>query len=87
MAQQLSFSYDTPQKKVLSLCIPTYNRAKCLKEQFKRLLTIREEDMNRLEIIISDNHSTDETLQVARDFQEKLDFIYLRNEEAFVALL
>ena len=81
MAQQLSFSYDTPQKKVLSLCIPTYNRAKCLKEQFKRLLTIREEDMNRLEIIISDNHSTDETLQVARDFQEKLDFIYLRNEE------
>ena len=35
MAQQLSFAYDTPTEKVLSLCIPTYNRAHCLKEQFQ----------------------------------------------------
>ena len=81
MAQQLSFSYDTPQQKVLSLCIPTYNRALCLKEQFKRLLNIKPEDLNRLEIIISDNCSTDGTEQIANTYKSKLDFIYLRNSE------
>ena len=72
MAQQLSFSYDTPQQKVLSLCIPTFNRAHCLKEQFKRLLTIHPEDLRRIEIIISDNHSTDATADIVEEFQDKL---------------
>ena len=81
MAQQLSFSYDTPQQKVLSLCIPTYNRAHCLKEQFKRLLTIHLEDLRRIEIIISDNHSTDATAKIVEEFQDKLQFTYIRNTE------
>ena len=81
MAQQLSFSYDNPQQKVLSLCIPTYNRAECLREQFKRLMTIQPADLDRMEIIISDNCSTDNTSQVVNEYKEKLDFVYLRNDE------
>ena len=81
MAQQLSFSYDTPQQKVLSLCIPTYNRAHCLKEQFKRLLSIQKEDLERIEIIISDNCSTDATPAVVEEYRGSLPFTYIRNSE------
>ncbi len=81
MAQQLSFSYDTPEQKVLTLCVPTYNRAQCLKEQFKRFMTIKPEDRSRMEIIISDNCSSDNTSLVVEEYKNKLDFIYLRNAE------
>mgnify|MGYP002863655863 CR=1 FL=1 len=53
MAPQLDFHQR--QDKVLSLCLPTYNRAHCLREQFNRLLTLKQEDLARMEIIISDN--------------------------------
>ena len=81
MAQQLSFAYDTPTEKVLSLCIPTYNRAHCLKEQFKRLANIAPEDRERMEIIVSDNCSTDNTPEVVAQYKDALNFQYLRNEE------
>ncbi|MBP3774183.1 MAG: glycosyltransferase [Bacteroidaceae bacterium] len=79
MAQQLDFSYE--KEKVLSLCLPTYNRAHCLREQFKRILTLKQADLERIEIIVSDNCSTDETPQVVDEFREKLLFTYLRNQE------
>ena len=79
MAPQLDFHQR--QDKVLSLCLPTYNRAHCLREQFNRLLTLKQEDLARMEIIISDNCSTDETPQVVNDYRERIPFTYLRNTE------
>lgn len=48
-------------KKVLTLCIPTYNRGYCVKEQIERLLSCPKDTLDKIEIIISDNCSTDDT--------------------------
>lgn len=70
-------SYD----KVLTICLPTYNRAECLKEQMERLLTIQPDDLRKIEIIVSDNCSPDHTPQIVEAYRSKLPFIYLRNQE------
>ena len=48
---------------LVSLCIPTFNRASALRESWK---DIAGQDYDRLEIIISDNGSTDDTEVVCR---------------------
>ena len=67
---------------VLSICIPTYNRSKLLKEcldsivcQFKD-----EEICKKTEIIISDNASPDNTEKLVREYMEKYENIrYFKN--------
>lgn len=92
MASELTLPFEYPEKdsaastaarseKILSLCIPTYNRANCMRQQFLRLLTLSAEELEKIEIIVSDNCSTDDTEAVALDFKRKLPFVYLRNEE------
>lgn len=69
---------------LLSICIPTYNRAAYLKEcldsivcQFNDL-----EIYNQVEIIISDNASEDDTAGVIAEYQKKyVNIYYYRNEE------
>lgn len=65
---------------LLSISIPTYNRAACL----KKLLTILYEQASgdpRVELIVSDNASTDGTQKVAEHFlQMGMKFRYVRNE-------
>jgi glycosyltransferase involved in cell wall biosynthesis len=51
--------------KVLSICIPTYNRANILKNTLSNLVA---QDISRIEIFISDNASTDETYEVVKEF-------------------
>jgi glycosyltransferase involved in cell wall biosynthesis len=53
--------------KVLSICIPTYNRAIILKNTLSNLVL---QDISRVEIIISDNASTDETYEVVKEFDD-----------------
>ena len=53
--------------KVLSVCIPTYNRSNILKNTLSNLVT---QDISRIEIIISDNASTDETYEVVKEYGE-----------------
>ena len=69
---------------LLSICIPTYNRAKILKNNLNRI--VREDaflQTDDVEIIISDNVSTDETEMVCRAFTEKYPdkIFYYRNEK------
>jgi abequosyltransferase len=46
----------------LSICIPTYNRAALIKEAIESILAqINEENKGQVEIVISDNASTDGT--------------------------
>lgn len=53
--------------KVLSICIPTYNRANILKNTLSNLVA---QDISRIEIIISDNASTDETYEVVKEYDD-----------------
>lgn len=52
---------------LLSICIPTYNRADTLEQSLKHLVENSEID-DRVEIIVSDNCSTDNTKEVVSRF-------------------
>lgn len=52
---------------LVSICVPTYNRASLLTESFR---TICEQDYAPLEILISDNCSDDETEQLCREIDQ-----------------
>jgi O-antigen biosynthesis alpha-1,3-abequosyltransferase len=65
----------------LSICIPTYNRAPYLPtalESFATQITGRDD----IEIVVSDNASTDETREVVRSFEQRLPHLrYFRCDE------
>lgn len=69
---------------ILTLCIPTYNRAKFLNESL-RLLGTQVKDLsnpNELELLVSDNHSSDNTKSVVKEHINKgLPITYIRNEQ------
>ncbi|MDR3118496.1 MAG: glycosyltransferase family 2 protein [Mediterranea sp.] len=70
----------TPQKILLSICIPTYNRSAILKDTMERIVADPAFD-NEVEIIISDNNSTDGTGDVVKAFTERFSNVhYYRNE-------
>jgi abequosyltransferase len=69
-----------PEKPLLTIAIPTYNRSACLAQLLEVLLP-QLIDEPRVELMISDNSSEDETAAVVQSFQEKgLKLIYKRNE-------
>jgi abequosyltransferase len=62
----------------LSICIPTYNRAKFLPELFD---SIRCSDPEQIQIAVSDNASTDNTAEVVEEYRKRFPhFDYKRNE-------
>ena len=68
------------EQKLLSICFPTYNRAECIGEQLKRLYCVDKSVLKDVEIIVSDNCSTDKTKDVILSYKDKLEFQYNRNE-------
>lgn len=66
---------------LLSICIPTYNRAEVLNRTLHNLLTNPDFDANKIEIIVSDNCSGDHTAQVVANYPSVQ---YLRNEHNIV---
>lgn len=67
-------------KPLLTIAIPTYNRARYLKELLS-LLFDQLMDQPRVELIISDNASPDETPALLEEFRQRgLQFLYIRNE-------
>ena len=67
-------------KPVLSLCIPTYNRAELLRGCLESIVTQESFD-SRTEVVVSDNCSTDNTEEICRQFAEKYENIrYFRND-------
>ena len=63
---------------LISICVPTRNRAASLRESMK---TISGQDYERLEILISDNASEDGTPEAVRDLMRADDRIrYVRHE-------
>ncbi|MEI6970258.1 MAG: glycosyltransferase family 2 protein [bacterium] len=65
----------------LSICIMTYNRAKTLRETLESILP-QVCEHPEVEVVISDNASTDNTAVVCREFQSRFPVIrYLPNPE------
>lgn len=66
---------------LLSLCIPTYNRAEILDKSLSEI-TSNEAFDDDVEIVISDNCSTDNTENVAKKYTSRFSNIkYFKNEE------
>lgn len=54
---------------ILSICIPTWNRANFLKEGLTKLNSqLTTISLDSIEILVSDNHSDDDTASVVKDF-------------------
>lgn len=56
----------------LSICIPTYNRASFIQETLDSILS---QITDEIEIVVSDNASTDNTEELIRRYQEKCDHL------------
>jgi abequosyltransferase len=70
-------------KKLLSICIPTYNRANYLKQSLVQIQKELTSDLfSKIEVLVSDNCSTDNTSEVIDIFKSQgLDINYIRNNE------
>ena len=66
--------------KLLSIVIPTYNRASFLDQSLNILAPQIVKYKNQIEFAISDNASTDNTEEVVRKYSEAIDIIYFRNK-------
>ena len=62
------------QTPLLSICIPTYNRAEYLEKSLDSL--VNQENFSQIEVVISDNASTDATSDVCRKFTERYPNIF-----------
>ena len=69
---------------VLSVCIPTWNRAAVLKKTLSKLIAGKSFGTGKVQIVISDNASDDDTPNVGREFAEKFSgrIKYWRHEKA-----
>jgi abequosyltransferase len=71
----------------LSICIPTYNRAEFLKECLESVLCSAKGCEHRIDIVVSDNASTDNTADIIHALQRENPGIrYHRNKENIGAL-
>ncbi len=62
---------------LVSICIPTYNGEKYLKEA---LHSVKSQTYKNIEIIVSDDRSTDHTLEICNQFSESTDIpVYIHS--------
>ena len=70
------------KKPLLSICIPTYNRAEYLDKSIASIVSQNEFNSEDVELVISDNASNDNTGEVVRKYQERYkNIFYSKNEE------
>lgn len=71
-------------KPIISICIPTYNRAACLRQCLESIVKQFKDPLAResVEVVISDNASADGTENVIKEFQKEFSNIsYYKNSE------
>jgi glycosyltransferase involved in cell wall biosynthesis len=66
---------------LLSICIPTYSRAELLESALTSLVSQVSEVAGEVELIVSDNCSTDQTAEVVERMSRECPIRYHRNEE------
>lgn len=64
----------------LSICIPTYNRGPFIGELLDSILAQRDYNCE-IEVVISDNASTDQTSDVIASYRDRLPLVYYRATE------
>ena len=67
----------------ISICIPTYNRAKHLKNCLHSILLNSDLDLDNIQICVSDNCSTDETELIMVQSQDELNIKYTKNDKNY----
>lgn len=69
-------------KPIISICIPTYNRVNYLKKSIDSIICQPEFKSGEVEIIISDNASTDGTEELGKKYESDYDNVkYYRNSD------
>ena len=63
----------------ISICIPTFNREKHLRDCINSLIICKQQTDVHFQICISDNGSTDETGEVIKSAQSKIEIKYNKN--------
>lgn len=69
----------TTIKPLVSICIPTYNRAEHLKNCLNSIVLSKNNENLSFQVCVSDNSSEDETENVVRDAQLLIDIKYHKN--------
>jgi glycosyltransferase involved in cell wall biosynthesis len=70
------------KKPILSICIPTYNRAEYLNKSIASIVSQKEFNTEPVELVISDNASSDNTGEIVKKYQETYKNIYyFRNDK------
>lgn len=64
----------------LTIAIPTYNRATYLKECLESLYLSLPKNKADIEILVIDNHSTDNTEKIIQTFNKQLHIKYIKNK-------
>lgn len=66
----------------ISVCMATYNGAKYLKEQVDSIFNqeFKENPDTEIELIVSDDESTDDTLNILRSYNDQRIKIYIHTE-------
>ena len=64
----------------LSICIPTYNRARLLENCLHSIVNCIPSFQFEYEVCISDNGSTDETNDVIQSFTQRLNIVTSKNQ-------
>jgi glycosyltransferase involved in cell wall biosynthesis len=64
---------------LLTIAIPTYNRAIYLRECLHSLFLSLPKYINDIEIVVIDNNSTDDTKLIIQSFNKKLNIRYIKN--------
>jgi glycosyltransferase involved in cell wall biosynthesis len=69
-------------KPLLSICIPTYNRAEILDKSILSIVSQNEFNSEDVELVISDNASTDSTGEIVNKYLKNYNnILYFRNSE------
>lgn len=64
---------------LVSICIPVYNGVKYLQDALNSILS---QIYTNFEVVISDDHSEDDTLRIVEDFKKKVSFpVFIYNHE------
>ena len=68
-------------KTKISICIPTYNRAKHLRNCLFSIISLSKKTKFKFEVCVSDNNSADNTFDVVKDASNYVDILYNKNSE------
>ena len=77
----MSENKQMTKEPLLSICIPTYNRGNWLRVSLSCWLGQIKDFQGKVELVVSDNASDDNTQEVVKEAQKIIPFSYYRNTE------